>query len=275
MTPRAEMIGKRFGRLVVVALSEKRGNRGQLRFDCVCDCGGHTTVAGETLRRGRCVSCGCYQKEAAKKANMTHGGCCSDQSNRSYDKLYTVWQSMKDRCFNPNNFEYKNYGGRGITVCDEWKDNYVTFRDFMLSIGFDPKKPVREQTIDRIDVNGNYCPKNCRLLPLSEQQYNKTNNRLITYNGVTKTATEWAKELGVKMEVIINRLDRDGWSVEKALTTPKKVMERFTVDGETHTVREWAEILKMPWSTLRGKIKKDKQMLLEKEVRYRRSKGLC
>lgn len=275
MTPRVEMIGRRFGRLTVVALSKKRGNRGQLKFDCVCDCGGYTTVMGEDLRRNKVVSCGCYQKEVAKRVNKTHGGCCSGQSKRGYDKLYHTWQAMKDRCFNPNSAEYENYGGRGITVCDEWKDSYEVFRDFMLSIGFNPKKPIKEQTIDRIDVNGNYCPENCRLLPMKEQQYNKTNNRLITYNGETKTATEWAKDLGVRIEVITNRLDRGGWSIEEALTKPKRVTEKFTVDGETHTVKEWAEVLKMPWSTLRGKIKPDKQKLLEKEVRYRRSKGLC
>lgn len=275
MSKRVEMIGRRFGRLVVVALSEKRGNRGQLKFDCVCDCGGRTTVMGEDLRRNKVVSCGCYQKERAKRVNMTHGGCCSGQSKRGYDKLYHTWQGMKDRCFNPSSTEYEKYGGRGITVCDEWKDNYITFRDFMLSIGFDPAKPTKEQTIDRIDVNGNYCPENCRLLSLSEQQYNKTNNRLITYNGVTKTATEWAKEFGIKMEMILKRIDESDWSVEEALTRPKRATEKFTVDGETHTVREWAEVLKMPWSTLRGKIKPDKQRLLEKEVRDRRRKGLC
>ena len=268
------MIGRRFGRLTVVALSEKRGNRGQLKYECLCDCNNRVTVMGETLRRGRCTSCGCYQKEVAKKVNTTHGGCCSGQSRRGYDKLYPVWQGMKDRCLNPNNSEYKNYGGRGITICDEWKDDYVTFRDFMLKIGYDINRAPKEQTIDRIDVNGNYCPENCRLLTLGAQQNNKTSSHYITFNGETKTLSEWSRELGLDVPFILKRLNK-GMSVEEALTKPKRVTEKFTVDGETHTVREWAEVLKMPWPTLRGKIKKDKQRLLEKEVRDRRQKGLC
>jgi hypothetical protein len=204
MTKRIEMEGRKFGRLLVLKLAEERGNRGQLKYLCQCDCGTVKLITGEDLRRGLIVSCGCFQKERAREANKTHGGCCSGEIERGYDKLYTVWQAMKDRCFNPNSIEYKSYGGRGITVCNDWL-NYAKFRDFMLGIGYDVNSMRKTQTIDRIDVNGNYEPSNCRLLTMAEQQFNKTNNRLIEFNGETKTVTEWARELRVKIEVITCR----------------------------------------------------------------------
>ena len=271
MSKKVEMIGRKFGRLTVIAESSQRGNRGQLKYECICDCGKKTTAMGEALRRRKILSCGCLQRERASEANKTHGGCCSGENKRGYDKLYPIWQGMKDRCFNPNNTEYRHYGGRGITVCDEWLD-YVNFRNFMLSVGFDPSAPSKQCTIERIDVNGNYCPENCTVIPLSEQSNNRTCTVWITANGKTMTITQWTRELGVSESMIIQRIKR-GMTPEEAVTLPPTKFVKFTVDGETHTTKEWAQILNIPWNTLRDRMRRNgKQEELEKIVREKRNK---
>ena len=121
---------------------------------------------------------------------------------------------MKGRCYNPNNNRYKYYGGRGITVCDEWKNDFMAFYDWSITHGW--KEGL---TIDRIDVNGNYCPENCRWIPLSDQMGNRTNSRYLTFNGETKTLAQWSKISGISSDTISNRLNR-GWSVEDALNKP-------------------------------------------------------
>lgn len=200
----------------------------------------------------------------------THGGCCSGQSVRGYDKLYHVWQGMKDRCYNPNNREYFNYGGRGIKVCEDWLD-YGKFREFMIGIGYDYKAPRGTYTIERKDVNRNYEPDNCTLKSLSEQQSNKTSSRLLTYNGKTMSVTEWAQELGINADTIFMRLHR-GKSIEEALMTPVRKVHQYTVGNRTFTCKEWAKVLDIPWSTLRDKLRKngDDMERIVSEYRHKR-----
>lgn len=185
-----------------------------------------------------------------KKHRVNHG--------YSSDRLYTLWKGMKARCYNPNHVSYKNYGGRGIEVCKEWKDNYVLFRDFMLSIGYNESLPTGQQTIERVDVNKNYEPNNCKLISKTEQNLNKRNNHIVTYRGITKTITEFAYDLGLDVETILNRINNHGYSIEEALEKPirkcpHKNAPKYEVDGVSLTMREWAEKFGMTRSQLKSK----------------------
>lgn len=161
---------------------------------------------------GKTKSCGCLRRETVKNLNKnkkTHG--------ERYTRLYRIWIGMKSRCFNKNNHAYSHYGQREIVVCDEWKNDYLCFKNWAMDNGY-----TDGLTIDRIDVNGNYEPSNCRWITYLEQENNRTNNNLITYKNKTKTISEWARETGINKNTIWARLFRYGWSVEKALSTDYK-----------------------------------------------------
>ena len=137
-----------------------------------------------------------------------------DDKNEHRSKLYSVWCSMRERCRNENNKDYKHYGGRGIAVCGDW-DECKNFKEWAISNGY--KEGL---SIDRIDTNGDYCPGNCRWITIQEQQRNKRNSRFLTFNGETHCLSQWAKITGLKRETIRDRIDKSGWSVEEALSTP-------------------------------------------------------
>ena len=158
-----DLTGKKFGRLTVVGYSHK-DSHGACYWECVCKCGSPLIVRGQNLRSGHTQSCGCLQKERVAVANMTHG--------LKGTRLYRIWIDMKGRCYNPKATCHKDYGGRGITVCDEWKDNFQAFYDWAMPNGYRD-----DLSIDRIDVNGNYEPSNCRWATASEQQKNKRKNK--------------------------------------------------------------------------------------------------
>lgn len=148
-----DLTGQRFGRLVVIK-EAGRAKDGRVLWLCKCDCGGYTsTPSTKTLRNGTCRSCGCIERERPNK--MTHG--------RSSTKLFYVWNSMKQRCSNPHTKDYKNYGGRGVKVCQEWADSFEAFFRWAMSAGYQ-----EGMTIDRIDNDGNYEPSNCQWLTLEE-----------------------------------------------------------------------------------------------------------
>lgn len=203
---------KRFGRLLAVEYVGVINGRGSWR--CKCDCGSEKIISKHDLDTGRVLSCGCYHSEHTTERFTKHGG--------RKDRLYNVWAGMKERCYNPNIASYKYYGGRGIFVCDEWKNNYESFRDWSLSNGYDEFSQNRECTLDRIDVNSGYCPDNCRWVDTIAQANNKRTNIKIEYNGVVHTIAEWARELNMKFMTLYNRLFKYNWPVEKALTTPVK-----------------------------------------------------
>lgn len=147
------LTGQRFGRLVVIK-EAGRSSDGRVRWLCKCDCGNYTsTPSTKTLRNRTCRSCGCIERERPNK--LTHG--------KSNTKLFHVWNGMKQRCYNPNNRSYKTYGGRGIKVCDEWRDNFMAFHDWAIANGYE-----EGLTIDRIDNDGDYEPNNCRWITLQE-----------------------------------------------------------------------------------------------------------
>lgn len=159
----ADMTGQRFGRLTVIDRAEN-DRKNQACWRCRCDCGNVTVVAGARLRRGTTKSCGCYFQERRREKAKTHGG--------RHERLYGVWYNMRQRCENAKEKSYPYYGGRGIRVCDEWRD-YATFREWALANGYDPEAEKGKCTIDRIDVNGNYEPTNCRWVSMAEQNSNK------------------------------------------------------------------------------------------------------
>ena len=129
-------------------------------------------------------------------------------------RLYRIWSNMKNRCANPNADNYSFYGGRGIKVCDEWRDDFVPFRDWAMANGY-----ADNLTLDRIDNDGDYSPSNCRWETHLNQCNNTRRNHLITFQGETRTIAEWARIVGMKADTLERRINRMGWPVEKALTT--------------------------------------------------------
>ncbi len=195
-----DLTGKRFGRLTVVKhldISE----RGKLEkaWRCQCDCGNIKDFTTNNLISGVVVSCGCYMSEinaeSARKRFSKHG--------MKNTRMYNIWSSMKERCYLETCEAYKDYGGRGITVCDEWKDNFQSFYDWSMANGYSD-----DLTIDRIDVNGNYEPDNCRWADWETQHYNKRNTIRIEVDGKLKTLKEISEEYGISQKTLMSRYIR-------------------------------------------------------------------
>lgn len=179
------------------------------RWECLCDCGNTTIVRHNCLKFNRPQSCGCVRDEKMKKTATKHGFC---QTDNVRNRAYSIWVGMRERCRNPRNVSFSNYGGRGITVCDRWKE----FINFISDMG----NPPPDTSIDRINNDGNYEPDNCRWATRQEQGNNTRSNRLITLNGVTQNITQWAAAIGHTTHTITRRLKR-GLSIEKSLSTTK------------------------------------------------------
>lgn len=178
-------------------------------WNCLCECGNTKRIEASSLKNGTTKSCGCLQKETVKKTATKYWF----NPNYKKDRIYRIYNKIKNRCYNSNSESYKYYGGRGIVICDEWLNDFQVFYDWAISSGYDEKL-----TIDRIDVNGNYEPSNCRWATRKEQNYNKRNNRKITYNEKTQTLTEWAKELNINAHTLSNRINRAKMNPEEAFT---------------------------------------------------------
>lgn len=211
-----DISGQRFGRLTVVELTGKKTKSGNAIWLCQCDCGKFTEADSGSLRVGDKVSCGCYTKDRMSVLNKTHGG--------RNEKLYLVWMNMRRRCNDPKDVNYSNYGGRGIRICHEW-ENYAEFRKWAIASGYDPNAMKSQCTLDRIDVNGNYEPENCRWADLIMQANNKRTNRTITYNGKTQSMKQWSEELGIKYSLLQKRLYA-GWKFEDAISKPLREVGR-------------------------------------------------
>lgn len=195
------LTGQRFGRLVVVKRAQS-SKSGQSRWECKCDCGKTSVAFGDNLKRGHTQSCGCIHRELF----TTHGA--------SESRLYTIWCLMKRRCFTKTARDYSRYGGRGITVCKEWAEDFTAFYEWAVNNGYRP-----DLSLDRRDNDGSYTPDNCRWATAKEQQNNTRLNRMISYRGKTLTLSQWSDELGISYTVLASRIKR-GWSVERAFTQP-------------------------------------------------------
>jgi hypothetical protein len=188
--------GQVFGRLTVVSRTDNNG--GHAAWLCLCSCGVETVVTGWCLVSGHTQSCGCLHRERI----TVHG------KNKSSE--YRAWEGMIQRCTNPKNKRYSDYGGRGITVCPEW----FSFENFYRDMG---DRPSKDHSIDRIDNNGNYCKENCKWSTRKEQGNNRRSNRSIEFNGEVRTLIQWSEFLGIAYHTLRRRL-REGWSIERAFT---------------------------------------------------------
>ena len=204
-----DLTGQRFGRLVVLARAENKGSK--VQWLCKCDCGGSIIVRGCQLKNGGTRSCGCLHRENTEMLNRRK---LSQTDGRSKTRIYRVWIGMRNRCNNPNNYDYKNYGGRGIKVCKEWEMSFDSFRIWANSHGYQ-----ENLTIDRIDVNGNYCPENCRWVSLAVQHRNQRVSRMLSCYGERKTVADWSKITGISHSTLLARI-RSGWADKEILTTP-------------------------------------------------------
>lgn len=212
-----ELTGRKFGRLTVECLDHVDPSKGNCRYwrcSCSCGAGKEVVVLGTYLKNGSVKSCGCLQKENLTKFRCAHSGTGT--------RLYRIWQVMKGRCFRKTHPSYKYYGQRGITVCEEWKDNFPAFRDWALANGYQDNL-----MIDRIDNNGSYTPDNCRWATFKTQANNTRHNHYLTFQGHTQTIAQWAAELDIPTDLISNRINRLGWPVEKALSTPVQEQEVY------------------------------------------------
>lgn len=209
--PVRDLVGKRIGRLTVIELATKDKD-GRARWLCKCDCGNYKIIRNSALGTN-VVSCGCKKRETLESnaIQATHG--------KSRTRLYGVWGSMVDRCENPNAHEYENYGGRGIKVCDEWRNDYTKFEEWALANGYNEKATRKESTLDRIDVNGNYEPSNCRFATMKTQSRNRRSNVFATIDGETHCLAEWAEIVGINYSTLLQRIYA-GWSIENALKKP-------------------------------------------------------
>lgn len=198
-----DLTGQRFGRLIVLGRTELE-KTGQARWLCKCDCGNETVVQSYDLRSGNTQSCGCQRQE--NFTHTTHG--------HSKKRVYAIWKGMKSRCYNKNRKAYKDYGGKGIAVCEEWRDDFEAFYVWAMSNGYSD-----DLSIDRIDSDGNYEPANCRWADGLTQANNKTNNDVIEFNGSAHTMAEWSKITGIKYATLYRRIHIYKWEPERALTT--------------------------------------------------------
>lgn len=207
MRRKNDYTGEKFGKWTVIGKAPNHITRGGYpvsMWDCVCECGTRRAVRGNDLRLGKSVSCGCSLAEnpAARK----HGAAGSH--------LYKVYYGMKARCYNPNNKNYKHYGGRGVEICEEWR-SFEAFAEWADKSGY-----AEGLTIERKDVNEGYCPQNCCWITQKEQTRNKRNTVYITAQGETKTLLEWAKQLNVPASMLKARQAR-GWTDEEIISIPK------------------------------------------------------
>jgi hypothetical protein len=212
--PRAtNLTGKVVGRLVVLGPIDK-SPCGRVRWLCRCECGNLSKVFGSSLRENKTLSCGCLSVDKNRAMQTTHG--------LTYHPLFKRWRNIIDRTTNPNNRSYKDYGGRGITMCDEWRHNFKAFHDYVIQLTHYGEEGY---TLDRIDNSLGYAPGNVKYSDITEQNRNKRTVHTISYKGQTKTVGEWAQETGIKYCTLLWRLNNN-WPIEKLLTKKAKYFRK-------------------------------------------------
>ena len=205
---RKDHTGEVYGNTKVIDFSHI-DNGGNAYWNCMCgQCKKIYTTSIHNLKRAKHPICEKCRLENARKSHTTHG--------KSDDRLFTIWMNMKARCYRKTSKDYPNYGGRGIKICDEWINNFQEFYDWAIKNGYSD-----ELTIDRIDVNGNYEPDNCRWATREEQENNKRNSVYYEIDGVKHTISKWADLYNMPKELVRTRVKR-GMNIKKALTYPKQ-----------------------------------------------------
>lgn len=201
-----DLTGIKFGRLTVKERGEDQispSGRHRVMWDCICDCGNKVSVHTDNLTNGKSNSCGCIRKEMMSKKQKTHG----DTNTR----LYGIWSAIKARCYNKNTVTYKDYGGRGIKICDEWRNNYTAFKNWAYENGYE-----EGLSIDRKDNNLGYYPENCRWVSAFMQANNRRSNRIYTIGSETHNLTEWANKMGINPKTVFTRI-YSGMDIKTAL----------------------------------------------------------
>lgn len=199
---------EKYGKLTIIGLDHQKTYSNGYVVDfvrCRCDCGNEKVINYDNIKRGLVKSCGCITKTA---------------NRLSKTRLYQTYRHLINRCYCKKDINYKNYGGRGITVCQEWQNDFMNFYNWAMANGYTDKL-----TIDRIDVNGNYEPTNCRWVTMKIQQNNRSNNRILEYKGQKKTITEWANYCGLSYRNLYYRLN-NGYTVEQAIEKPKRKLHK-------------------------------------------------
>ena len=199
------ILDQKYGRLTILELAGKN-KFGHMLVKCKCECGNTMVTEATRVIHGKTLSCGCLQKEVAAKRMTVHG--------MTNTRLHAIWQAMIRRCEDPKNNRYYSYGAKGIAVCNEWKD-FTNFKNWSFANGYS-----EELSIDRINNDKGYCPENCRWATKIQQANNKTNNRMLTYKGQTKTAKQWSRFFGFDYKYFHEKLKKCGWSIEKVLEIP-------------------------------------------------------
>lgn len=193
-----DLTGKRFGMLTVLGIDD-RGTR-KTYWMCQCDCGNVKSVRSDSLQNGAIKSCGCLKKKQ-DSVNLT----ANHSHKMSKTRLYEEWQGMKGRCFNRNNARFARYGGRGVTVCDEWRYDFSAFAEWAIENGYNEKL-----TLDRIDNDKSYSPDNCRWADVKTQSRNRSTNVAITIGNSTRTLTEWCEVFDLDPHAVFARYRRNG-----------------------------------------------------------------
>ncbi len=203
-----DITGQKFGRLTALRRLGSKSN--QSRWECECECGTIKDYALYQIKSGKTQSCGCLQKELTIQRSTIHG----HSTREDMTDTYVIWCGIKARCFNENEPAYKNYGGRGITMCDRWNESY---ENFLADVG---ERPSKKHSIDRIDNEKGYEPGNCRWATRAEQSRNNRRNVWYEHQGEKMVLNDWAKEYNIPQKTLWYRLRHAGWTIEKALNTP-------------------------------------------------------
>ncbi|MFJ1122234.1 hypothetical protein [Bacillus thuringiensis] len=218
---RLDLTGKKFNLLEGIEVVGK-SNRGAMLWKFKCDCGNEVVLEGRKVKGGETKSCGCLVKEHTKNLNYTHGF--------GNTRLHKCYSSMISRCYHEKDKSYKDYGGRGIGVCDEWRESFLNFREWALKSGYSDSL-----TIDRIDVNKWYAPENCKWSTKLEQANNKRSSINVTYKNETKTLKQWCKELNLNYSTIYTRIFTGNYDVVTAFEKPiRKMRENNEKSNNIH-----------------------------------------
>lgn len=234
-----DLTGKRFGKLSVIEFDGIKGHSAW--WVCNCDCGKIKSVNGSHLRDGRAKSCGCAQRENLIQMTYTPYA----DIHKQHQRIYMIWRGMFSRCYDRKHKQYSNYGGRGITICKEWhgEEGFVSFLNWSLSHGYHDTLEI-----DRINNSEGYSPDNCRWITHKKQQNNRTNNRYITYNGETKTLSEWCEKFGLKYSTLRHRLDNLHLPFEVAISMDGLTKVKY--DGKELSIRRLAQMKHLDYTSL-------------------------